>query len=335
MAYPTVPNSFIESATAYATAVNANFAAIIAGISDGSKDGNINDLTVNGSFTPVNQIRAKDIQPNADLTYNLGSAAARWNQVYINSMTVASSMTVGALNVTNTATVNGNLVVASAASTNLYSTAVVQHIQPRATNTWDLGSTALRFANGHIDYVQPGTKITFCSGVGIRYTSIGNYLYYDASFHGVNGTLSANDAFECVGTAAFNGNVAIGNYATFTGATSASWVAVPTMTRHYIEGYGSGANQTIELDSGPMLPGSILILTYNAWGYRAIIQGGGADVAINATRRNVEYIKREDNNWYPLGNPSMTAVSAASGTSECVDQFNELLNNLWYAGLML
>jgi hypothetical protein len=224
--------------------------------------------------------------------------------------------------------------VATAASTNLYSTAIVQTILPRDNNTWDLGSDSLRFANAHIEYLQP-YKVTFSSGVGFRFNGTGNYLYYDASFHGVNGTLSANDAFECVGTAAFKGNIAVENYVTFTAGSAASWVAVPTMTRHYVEGYGSGANQTIELDSGPMLTGSILMLTYNAGGYRAVIQGGGADTAINATRRNAEFIKREDNNWYPLGNPSMTAVSAASGTSECVDQFNELLNNLWAAGFML
>jgi hypothetical protein len=84
-----------------------------------------------------------------------------------------------------------------------------------------------------------------------------------------------------------------------------------------------------------MATGAVLVLNYTAGAYKVIVQGGGADVKLNANRRQAMWIKREDHNWYPMSMVPCAYVSAASGTSECVDQFNELINNLYAAGLML
>jgi cytoskeletal protein CcmA (bactofilin family) len=336
MPYMTVPNSFVESATAYATAVNANFAAVIAGSSDGSKDYNINDLAVNGSFTPVNQMRTKDLQPSVDVTYNLGSAAARWNHVYVNSMTVGSSMTAQALNVTGTATINGNLVVASAASLNMYSTAVVQTIVPRANNTYDLGAAGNVFANIRCATIQPG-RVSFSSGVHIDYSGSGNYMYINASFIGVNGTLASNDSLEIAGTAAFKGNVqqdwAFASTLS-TAVLTAVWDAAPTNSMHMLEGMGSGMNYAVNLTTGALLNGTLLTLHYTAGGYAATINTSGNPVRLNINNQFGHFIKLADA-WYPTNTQPASAVSDASGTSEAVTQLNDVIAALKYVGIML
>ena len=333
--YPTVPNTFVESATAYATAVNANFAAVIAGISDGSKDLNVNDVAIAGSFTPAGAITVKTIMPAVDLTYNLGSAALRWNQVWTNSASVAGSAVVGTLNCTNTAIVNGNCQILTAASLNVWGTSNVSDVFPISNNAYQIGSTADRFTTIHAYYFQPGTKITFSSGVGFRFNASSNYLYYDASAHGMNGTVKVNDALEVGGTASIMGNMSLYNVVTFTGASATSWSATPTMLRHEIGGYGSGANQTVSFATGSLTSGAVVDLKYTAGAYYVRLQSDGPDVVLNAKRKHATYIKGDDESWRPLGMVPCSYVSDASGAGEVITQFNELIGTMRTMGMML
>jgi hypothetical protein len=244
-------------------------------------------------------------------------------------------MTVGALNVTNTATVNGNLVVATAASVNVGSTANFSNVLPVAHNAYDFGAVAKQWANIHGAYIQPGLKVTFSSGVGFRYNGTLNYLYYDATQHGFNGILQANDAFQCVGTATLLGNLSLYNVVTFVAGSAASWSAIPTMLRHEIEGFGSGANQTVSFATGTLTSGAIVNVKYVAPGYHAVIQSDGPDVVLNVKKKFSTYLKGDDQSWRPLTPPPCSFVSDASGTSEAVVQFNDLLAAMRTMGMML
>jgi hypothetical protein len=90
MAYPAVTNTFVESTTAYATAVNQNFLDIVNGISDGTKDIRVNDASIAGNMTLANALTSRTILPGVADTYDLGSAAGAWNKVWTNELNVES-----------------------------------------------------------------------------------------------------------------------------------------------------------------------------------------------------------------------------------------------------
>jgi hypothetical protein len=103
MAYMTVTNTLVNGNTADAGELNTNFSDVIAATSDGTKDMNINALTCagavafNGNTTLGNATSdtvtftarvASSVLPSADDTYDLGSAALQWRQLYADDITV-------------------------------------------------------------------------------------------------------------------------------------------------------------------------------------------------------------------------------------------------------
>lgn len=102
MAYIAVTYSFSNGTTSDATQVNSNFTDIINGLSDGTKDLNMNaatfagNVTMNGNtvlgnaagdtISPGGTFIASLI-PNANSTYDLGSTTLGWNALYFFSNT--------------------------------------------------------------------------------------------------------------------------------------------------------------------------------------------------------------------------------------------------------
>lgn len=103
MAFITVTNTLVNGNTADAGELNTNFSDIISGTSDGTKDINISALTCastatfNGNTTLGNATSdtvtftarvASSILPSADDTYDLGSSALQWRQLYADDITI-------------------------------------------------------------------------------------------------------------------------------------------------------------------------------------------------------------------------------------------------------
>lgn len=102
MPSPSVTYSFTNNTTADATQVNTNFTDVINGASDGTKDYNINALTVAGTATLNGAINlgnstadditvtgsvASTIPWKENATYNLGSATLAPNSIYLGDNT--------------------------------------------------------------------------------------------------------------------------------------------------------------------------------------------------------------------------------------------------------
>ena len=98
MASPAVTYTFTNSTTADATQVNQNFSDLIAGMTDGSKSFSIDALTVAGATLlngtvglgnasaddiTFNGYVASAITPKTDDTYDLGTAALAWQDLYL------------------------------------------------------------------------------------------------------------------------------------------------------------------------------------------------------------------------------------------------------------
>ena len=83
MGYPAVTNTFVASSTAKASEVNQNFTDIINGITDTTKDLNVNDVTVNGSLKINSSVDTRDVIPQVDDTYDLGTAAKEFQDAYL------------------------------------------------------------------------------------------------------------------------------------------------------------------------------------------------------------------------------------------------------------
>ena len=58
MNFPTVPNIFTSGSTAIAANFNANYSALASGLTDGTKDLNINNLSVATSFSVVGSLNS-------------------------------------------------------------------------------------------------------------------------------------------------------------------------------------------------------------------------------------------------------------------------------------
>jgi hypothetical protein len=160
-------------------------------------------------------------------------------------------------------------------------------------------------------------------------------MYYDATRHGFNGLLGANDNFECIGTATLMGNLSLYNVVTLTAGSAASWIATPTMLRHEIEGFGSGADQTVSFATGDLASGAVVIMKYTAPGYKATLQSDGPDVFLNVRRKFAMYMKGDDASWRPLDMVPCSYVSDASGATEAITQLNDLLSAMKTMGMML
>ena len=98
MASPAVTYTFTNSTTADATQVNQNFSDLISGMTDGSKSFSIDALTVAGACllngtVGLGNATADDITftgyvasaitPKTDDTYDLGTAALAWQDLYL------------------------------------------------------------------------------------------------------------------------------------------------------------------------------------------------------------------------------------------------------------
>jgi hypothetical protein len=123
MAYPSVTYSFTNGTTISATEVNQNFTDLINGASDGTKDYNINALSVAGAanlngnvalgnatsddVTVTGRI-ASAVVPKTDDTYDLGTSALAWKDAYfdgavitdtISELTAAAGVTIDGLTI--------------------------------------------------------------------------------------------------------------------------------------------------------------------------------------------------------------------------------------------
>ena len=109
MGAPTVTNTFSNGTTADATAVNQNFIDLIAAMSNGASDFSIGALTVagalaaNGAVTlgnatgddvTVTGYLASAVIPKTDDTYDLGTAALKWRDIYIDGVAYADSVVI-------------------------------------------------------------------------------------------------------------------------------------------------------------------------------------------------------------------------------------------------
>jgi hypothetical protein len=101
MASPSVTYTFTNSTTADATQVNQNFTDLISGMTDGSKSFSIDALTCAGTATfngavNLGNATADDITftgyiastliPKTDDTYDLGTAALAWQDLYLDGV---------------------------------------------------------------------------------------------------------------------------------------------------------------------------------------------------------------------------------------------------------
>lgn len=108
MAYPSVSNTFANSTTADATAVNTNFTDLINGASDGTKDYSINALTcagaatLNGNVTLGNSSSdditvtgslASSIAIKTTQSYDIGAATLGLRSLYLGSADSAARST--------------------------------------------------------------------------------------------------------------------------------------------------------------------------------------------------------------------------------------------------
>jgi len=112
-------------------AVNANLSKVL-----------IDDVTVidsNRNILNVNRIVCSLI-PNADATYDLGSSDLKWNKIYGVELTISSTGNLGSLQIGGTTVIDS--------SRNLLNiNRIVCSLIPNADNTYDLGSSSLRWAN--------------------------------------------------------------------------------------------------------------------------------------------------------------------------------------------
>jgi hypothetical protein len=141
MAYPSVTYSFTNGTTISATEVNQNFTDLINGASDGTKDYNINALSVAGSanlngnvalgnatsddVTVTGRI-ASDIVPKTDDTYDLGTSALAWKDGYfdgavktdtISELTSAAGVTIDGLLIKDSGLLRTGTVISDAGGT--------------------------------------------------------------------------------------------------------------------------------------------------------------------------------------------------------------------------
>jgi hypothetical protein len=107
MAYPSVTYTFTNGTTASATEVNQNFTDLVNGMSDGTKDLNVNAITAAGTATfngavnlgnatgddvTISGYVASAIIPKTDDTYDLGTAALAWQDAYFDGSVYTDSI---------------------------------------------------------------------------------------------------------------------------------------------------------------------------------------------------------------------------------------------------
>ena len=195
MSYPVVPNTFQNSTTADATQVNANFTALVNGITDGSKDLNAYKITANGTLVAANTLSASTAQIGtviaSGLSANTGyfavgimgsalASALSANSVFANNLTVnnsfESNVTVSALsaysinvnNLTVSTLTPSNIVTSSLSANSLFANNL-------STKGLYFGSgTTMAYysiASGTVSFTGVSTAPSFCSW---NATTLGN-----------------------------------------------------------------------------------------------------------------------------------------------------------------
>ena len=141
----------------------------------------INNLTVNGTIN-------SDLIPDGDETRDLGSAAAKWNDLYLSGNTITLgtatiSSTAGAINLPAGSTIGGDTIAIGPigdsddvpeGSTNLYHTTARARAAISATDAGGDGSLAYNNTTGVITYTGPSAadvRAHFTAGTGISITS--------------------------------------------------------------------------------------------------------------------------------------------------------------------
>jgi hypothetical protein len=148
MSYPVVPNTFANSTTADATQVNANFTAIINGITDGTKDINVHQITANGTLIAPGTLSASTAQIGTVVASGL-SANTGYLANGIISSAVVSGMSADSLYVNN---FNGSNVNVSALSANTINVNnfTVATFTPSNIITTGISANSAYFANASI-----------------------------------------------------------------------------------------------------------------------------------------------------------------------------------------
>jgi len=144
MGFITIPNSFTSSTTAQAVQVNSNFAAVLDGLTDGSKDIKVNTATV--ETLNVNQTAIVD-------SFQVTTAST------FDKITVKKTAVVDSLQVTTAATFNGNMNLGP-----VVNTAVVDSLQVTTAATFsdDLFVTNTFIVGG--ERVEIGPKASALAG---------------------------------------------------------------------------------------------------------------------------------------------------------------------------
>ena len=186
----TVTNTLVNGNTADAGELNTNFSDVIAATSDGTKDMNINALTCagavafNGNMTLGNATSdtvtftarvASSVLPSADDTYDLGSAALQWRQLYADDITVNATTLV-------TDAANGRVGIG---------TATLESPLTLGENSSDTIPT-VRFQSDNTSY--DATISTYDQATYGNYIGLGANAILDTSGNIVNLTSASNSA---------------------------------------------------------------------------------------------------------------------------------------------
>lgn len=142
MAAPTLTYTLTNATNANANHVQTNLQDLLSAITDGTKDLTIGALVINGDITPTGKLVAT-LSPKTTNTYALGTTLLRYSTVY----GVAGDFS-GAVTVAGTATFNGAVTLGDATGDDLTATGRwASSLVPKTTNTYDLGTSSLRYAN--------------------------------------------------------------------------------------------------------------------------------------------------------------------------------------------
>ena len=111
-------------------------------------DGNITIGDQDTDSLTINADIASNMVPDLTDTYNLGSAAKRWNEFFtqdliVDNISIGGALSGGAITVSGAVNLNGNVTIGtSSANTVNFVAEIASDIIPQTTNLYNLGSTA-------------------------------------------------------------------------------------------------------------------------------------------------------------------------------------------------
>jgi hypothetical protein len=148
----------------------------------GNIDGNsleIGGTTVITSGRALQNVTFGDVVPASDSNYDLGSSGAYWLNLYIDAVRVSDTLRHGAFIVLNSSRALVNL-------TAITTTGDItgDNLIPQAHNTYDLGSSSVEYAEGHIvkfctsNYASSGSPASAATHKIPVYNAAGTLLNY-------------------------------------------------------------------------------------------------------------------------------------------------------------